>query len=70
MGDTRTITCDGCGIDLTYTGNSVDYRLRLTSETKGHPHDGGAVTDMMIYPAIERDQIFCDLRCLRRWVTS
>lgn len=72
MAATHKITCDGCGADMTYTGNSVDYYLRLTT---GSPQswymkegrNGGAVTDMMIYPPIKGDHHFCGLECLDRW---
>jgi hypothetical protein len=62
---TTDIRCDGCGGNLLYTGNSIDYRLALNVERK--PSRGGFVTDMMIYPPLERDHHFCDLRCLDHW---
>lgn len=61
-----SVTCDGCGADLTWTGNSIDWRLALLNETI--PHRGSACTDMMIYPAIERDTHFCRLPCLQDWL--
>lgn len=67
MGKTATITCDGCCRDLTYTGNSVDYRLVLGSEAKPIEPGPGAVTDMMIYPPIDRTHYFCGLHCLDKW---
>lgn len=62
------ITCDGCGKDLTTTGNSVDYRLALVNEAI--PSGGGAVTDMMVYPPIERNVHFCGMRCLKAWLSA
>lgn len=63
------VTCDACGKDLTYTGNCVDYRLLVTSESlgSGRGEDGRsyAVTAMMIYPPVDRSYHFCNLRCLR-----
>lgn len=60
------IKCDGCDIDLSKTGNSIDYRLGLYNERL--PCGIGAVTDMMIYPIIERNAHFCGLLCLRAWL--
>jgi hypothetical protein len=63
---TLKIACDGCGDDLTTTGNCVDYRLALLNETI--PTRGGFVTMMVMYPAIDDgDKYFCDLRCLDHW---
>lgn len=60
------ITCDGCGKDLTYTGNCVDYRLALYNENI--QSRGVAVTAMMKRPRIKRDAHFCGVRCLRLWL--
>jgi hypothetical protein len=66
MAKTTTVLCDGCGSDLTRTGNSVDYRLALTNEAI--PSAGGFVTDMMIYPSLrDGDKYFCGLGCLDHW---
>ena len=65
MGKKTAITCDGCGGDLTETGNCVDYRLALLSQNI--PTHGGFVTMMGKYPAIEHDCYFCGLGCLDRW---
>ena len=62
----KTVTCDSCSRDLGSTGNSVDYRLLLTSERL--PLLGSVCTDMMIYPPIESPAHFCGLACLRNWV--
>lgn len=65
MSEVTKVVCDACSTDLTTTGNSVDYRLRLASEEK--LSWGGAVTDMMIYPALERPaRPECD-GCERAW---
>ncbi len=66
MGKLVTVTCDGCGADLTTRSNSVDYRLVLSSESKPG-YGGGAYTDMMIYPPVDRDYYFCRLGCLDHW---
>lgn len=60
------ITCDGCGRDLSSTGNCEDYRLALVNEQIRSR--GGVVTAMAKYPAIERDAHFCGLGCLRKWL--
>lgn len=62
----ETVTCDGCGADITTRSNSVDYRLVLGSESKPG-HGAGFYTAMMISPAIDRAFHFCDLGCLDHW---
>lgn len=62
----ETVTCDGCGADLTVTSNMVDYRLLLASENKPG-YGGGAYTAMGKYPAIGRDHHFCNLECMDHW---
>jgi hypothetical protein len=62
------ITCDGCGQDLTTTGNSVDYRLALRNEEIPIGYD--TVTDYHIYPPLEKNAYFCNLNCLRRWLET
>jgi hypothetical protein len=59
------ITCDGCGADITYTGNSVDYRLSLNVQAMSSR--GGVVTDMMISPPLDGSRHFCGLPCLYAW---
>lgn len=66
MSESTTITCDGCGEDITYTGNSVDWRLALVNEPI--PLRGSIATDMMIFPRIEHDVHFCGLPCLQEWL--
>lgn len=65
------ITCDGCGRDRTWTGNSVDYRLALVVQRipAGPPDRNGSVSvfDMMIHPPIDQDAYFCGLDCLDKW---
>ena len=65
MGKTVQLTCDGCGADIAYTGNSVDYRLALVVQSM--PSRGGFVTDMMIYPPLKHDCYFCGLNCMDQW---
>lgn len=67
MAEEHKITCDGCGRDLTYTGNCVDYRLVLGNETKPPYPDAWSVTAMGIYPPLKRTHHFCDLLCLDQW---
>jgi hypothetical protein len=68
------VICDGCGADITTTGNSVDYRLVLDTECPmpwfaAEGMDYGAVTEMMVYPAIKEPHHFCNnLRCLKAWL--
>ena len=64
----NTIKCDGCGSDLTYATNSVDYLLELRCLNKSFRV--GAVTDMMICPPIDKDAHFCDIGCLTKWLVA
>lgn len=64
----KKVTCDGCGADISATGNSIDYRLRLIAEAL--PSRSMCVTDMMIYPPIKQDAHFCGLGCLRTWLNK
>lgn len=59
------IKCDGCGADLTTTGNCTAYRLRLAVEAI--PSAGRTVTLMGVVPPLTSDKDFCSLRCLRDW---
>lgn len=62
------VLCDGCAADITCSANSIDYRLVLRSE--GKPPCRSLVTDMMVYDPLPNGPLhFCDLRCLREWVT-
>jgi hypothetical protein len=65
MAEQHKITCDGCGADLTSTGNCVDYRLALRNESM--PTRGGFVTAMGKYPAMDNNAHFCGLACLDLW---
>lgn len=63
------ITCDNCNVDLSTTGNSVDYRIKLQDEYI--PSAGGIVTDMMKYPALGGGvKHFCRASCLSKWVSD
>ena len=73
MGVTTKYLCDNCGRDLTYTGNSVDYRTVLSYESKApwyieKGEMGG--TDMMILPYPETKKCFCGKRCLTEWLET
>lgn len=62
MGKTVKIECDGCGRDLTTTGNCVDYRLHLSNESI--PGWGGVVTSMYLTPILDNDLYVCSRGCL------
>lgn len=66
MPEFHKITCDQCERDITTTGNSVDYRIILASQPI--PSRGGIVTDMMIYPQLDKKRFFCRTSCLKEWV--
>lgn len=53
---------------MTYTSDSVDWRLMLASERKLIYPDTNCVNDMMIYPAVEQTSHFCGLECLHEWL--
>lgn len=59
------VTCDGCGKDLTVTGNCQDYRLVLGNQSI--PPRRGFVTAMHIPPPIDGAKHFCRLKCLDDW---
>lgn len=68
MGKEIKIICDGCGRDITYTGNSIDWRLALRNEEI--PSYSGTVTDMYIPPQIDKDVYFCGIECLKKWLKT
>lgn len=73
MSHSTEVLCDGCGADLTTTGNSEDWRLALVSQAKmpwyiAEGMRSGAVTDLAIAQPIQGDKHFCGLRCLRSWL--
>ena len=68
MSATHSIKCDDCGKDLTTTGNCEDYYLVVGPRSKSIDTGGsGAVTAMAIYPPVDREYHFCDLRCIDNW---
>lgn len=70
------VTCDGCGADVTATGNSVDYRLTLHAESlpawwQLEGEGGGMCTNMMIYPAVKKPLHFCNnIACVQKWLAK
>jgi hypothetical protein len=62
---TVKINCNHCGNDLTYTGNSVEYRIAVVVEQMPHAPDTGVVTDLGLSPPF-RDRVlhFCNRVCL------
>jgi len=61
----NTIKCDGCGRDITTTGNIVDYRLHLSVVQM--PVRGTMATLLHIIPPLDGDKDFCGLSCLAHW---
>jgi len=67
MTEYMKITCDNCNKDLTYTGNCVDYRLKLMDENI--PTQSTCVTTRMLYPSLKNgSKHFCGMGCLKVWV--
>jgi len=62
------ITCDGCGNDLTYTGNEEEYRLALNLERKTIHPDITYVTSMYFIPPIKKNKHFCGIECIEKWL--
>lgn len=66
MSELRRVVCDFCNRDLTFTGNTTEYRIVLRDEAI--PSRGGAVTDMLMYPHIDGGpKHFCRWKCLWEW---
>lgn len=59
------VLCDQCGKDLTDTGNSEDYRIKVSVDGIPTRLGIGFVTDMAVGRPLARTYYFCDLRCLR-----
>ena len=66
----QKVICDGCAADITYTTNSVGWRLALINECKPTHPNARIVTDMILYPATEHDCHFCGLGCLQAWLAG
>lgn len=64
----ETIKCDYCLADITYTDNSIDYRLHLLSESM--PSKNAVITNMMTYNPLLDDKHFCGIDCLKQWCTE
>ena len=62
------IECDACENDLSTTGNSVDYRVVLKSESKPKDPECEFVTDMWITPDFKREHHFCNRVCLEQFL--
>ncbi|WP_027578518.1 hypothetical protein [Bradyrhizobium sp. Ai1a-2] len=62
---TIEIKCDGCGADITSTGNCFDYRLALVVETRAV--QGPSVTAMAVSLPLDRDHHYCGINCLDQW---
>lgn len=63
-----TITCDGCGKDITETGAMPAFRLHLSAEHVPSTTKVGYL--VLVYPPIREDHYFCDLYCLRKWLDT
>jgi hypothetical protein len=66
----KKVVCDNCGFDVTYTSNSINYKISLKNERIPSWSESGAVTDMMIYPKLPKDYDFCSLGCLKKIVSE
>ena len=59
--------CDACEKDLTYGGNTAEYRLALVAQGKAS-RGSEIFATMPENPPIETDAYFCDLICLKKWL--
>lgn len=66
MSQKTEVKCDGCGADITTTGNCEDWRLGLHNEVL--PLRGNTATLMGIPPPIPRSLHFCGVPCLAGWL--
>jgi len=65
---TTIISCDSCCKDL--IGRS---RLDLTEEFTDKVYPRGAMvatSDIVDIPLIKNDVCFCNIKCLKRWISS
>lgn len=58
-------TCNNCGADITNTGKTPKFRLRLVAEAL--PHTASTIHAVLVYPPIKEDHHFCNLKCLQEW---
>lgn len=66
MSQTITVTCDGCGKDLSSTSIEYDFRL-LTNDRI--PLCRGPVSEFPNSPELrDAPHHFCDTTCLKIWV--
>lgn len=71
MSSVTKVTCDQCNEDITYTWNSVGYRVALINERLPINPAAHAVTDMMKYaPVAGGNKHFCDMQCLKKWIAK
>lgn len=66
MSKTTEITCDECGKDLKLGNGTPGFRYVLHCEPL--PQPPGPVLDVLVYPEIEDDCHFCNLRHLFTWL--
>lgn len=62
----KKVLCDFCKKDISLTGNSVDWRIRLDNQEV--PCYDGPVTDALIYPSLSRGYDFCGVACLKNFI--
>ena len=63
-----TITCDGCGSDISPQDSSYphQYILRLTVDDIGR-NSSGLVYGIAMYPPLSKDAHFCAEQCVLKW---
>lgn len=62
------ITCDACNADITSSFNHPTFRLVLHAESL--PITSNWVHASLVHPPIEHDLYFCNLACLKAWITE
>ena len=64
------VTCDHCQRDITYANNCNTYRISLSNESMLiHPCTNPEIT-MAFYPHLSHNMNFCNMDCLKSWVTK
>lgn len=64
-----TIHCDTCykNISPYVTCDPARYILKVQSENIARRNEMGAINAVMVYPIIEHDLYFCDIKCMKSY---
>lgn len=67
MSSKYSIFCDACGKDIGSTTLQIDYRIRVSSQTRQKilPMEKGSPTQAYLAPVD-----LCNMECLSKWVAE